>query len=66
MKKGICIGRSDANLINARLNKLKERLRYVMQFLQYSKIPINKPTIEDFLYRKFSDVFTFFTEVTDA
>ena len=25
MRKGICIGRNDANLINARLNKLKER-----------------------------------------
>lgn len=66
MKKGLCVGRSDANLINARLNKLKLRLRYVMQFLQYSKIPINKPTIEDFLYRKWTDVFLFFSEVTDA
>ena len=66
MKKGVCISRADANLINARLNKLKERLRYVMQFLRYSNIPINNPTIEDFLYRRFSDVFSFFTEVTDA
>jgi integrase len=66
MKKGVCVGRADANLINARLNKLKEQLRYVMQFLQYSKIPINKPTVEDFLYRRYSDVFSFFTEVTDA
>ena len=66
MKKGVCVGRSDANLINARLNKLKKQLRYVMQFLQYSKIPINKPTVEDFLYRRYSDVFSFFTEVTDA
>jgi integrase len=66
MRKGVCIGRADANLINARLNKLKEQLRYVMQFLQYSKIPINKPTVEDFLYRRYSDVFSFFTEVTDG
>jgi integrase len=66
MRKGVCVGRADANLINARLNKLKEQLRYVMQFLQYSKIPINKPTIEDFLYRRYSDVFSFFTDVTDA
>lgn len=66
MKKGICVGRADANLINARLNKLKEQLRYVMQFLQYLNIPINKPTVEDFLYRRFSDVFSYFTEVTDA
>ena len=66
MRKGVCVGRADANLINARLNKLKEQLRYVMQFLQYSKIPINKPTVEDFLYRRYSDVFSFFTEVTDA
>ena len=54
MRKGLCVGRADANLINARLNKLKEQLRYVMQFLQYSNIPINKPTVEDFLYRKYS------------
>jgi len=66
MRKGVCVGRADANLINARLNKLKEQLRYVMQFLQYSKIPINKPTVEDFLYRRYSDVFSFFTEVTDG
>ncbi|HEY5590352.1 MAG TPA: hypothetical protein VIK55_04970 [Paludibacter sp.] len=66
MTKGICVGRSDANLVNARLNKLKFRIRYVMQFLQYSQIQINKPTIEDFLYRKWSHVFSFFTEVTDA
>ena len=66
MKKGVCVGRSDANLINARLNKLKEQLRYVMQFLVYGRIPINKPTIEDFLYRKFSDVYSFFSNVTDG
>ena len=66
MKKGVCVGRSDANLINARLNKLKEQLRYVMQFLQYSHIPIDKPTVEDFLYRRYSDVFSFFTDVTDS
>jgi hypothetical protein len=66
MKKGVCVGRADANIINVRLKKLKERLPYVMQFLQYSNIPINKPTIEDFLYRRYSDVFSFFTEVTDA
>lgn len=66
LKKGSCVGRADANLINARLNKLKEQLRYVMQFLQYSRIPIDKPTVEDFLYRKYSDVFSFFTEVTDG
>lgn len=66
MMKGVCVGRADANLINARLNKLKEQLRYVMQFLQYSKIAINKPTVEDFLYRRYSDVFSFFTEVTDG
>jgi integrase len=66
MKKGLCVGRADTNLINARLNKLKEQLRYVMQFLQYSKIPINKPTVEDFLYRRYTDVYSFFTEVTDA
>ncbi|MFZ2340079.1 MAG: hypothetical protein WAW07_10225 [Bacteroidales bacterium] len=66
MKKGVCVGRADANLINARLNKLKDQLRYVMLFLQYSKIPIDKPTVEDFLYRRYSDVFSFFTEVTDA
>ena len=66
MRKGVCVGMADANLINARLNKLKEQLRYVMQFLQYSQIPINKPTVEDFLYRRYSDVLSFFTEVTDA
>ena len=66
MKKGVCIGRSDANLINARLYKLKERLPYVMQLLQYGKMKIDKPTIEDFLYRKWSDVITFITDVTDA
>jgi integrase len=66
MRKGVCVGRADANLINARLNKLKDQLRYVMQFLRYSNIPINKPTVEDFLYRRYSDVFSFFTEVTDA
>jgi len=66
MRKGVCVGRADANLINARLNKLKEQVRYVMQFLQYSNIPINKPTVEDFLYRRYSDVFAFFTEVTDG
>lgn len=66
MKKGVCIGRSDAHLINARLNKLKEQLRFVMQFLQYGKIQINKPTIEDYLYRRYSDVYSFFTEVTDG
>ena len=66
MRKGVCVGRSDANLINARLNKLKEQLRYVMQFLQYSNIPIDKPTVEDYLYRKYSDVYSFFTEVTDG
>ena len=66
MKKGVCVGRSDANLINARLNKLKAQLRYVMQFLVYGRIPINKPTVEDFLYRKFSDVYSFFSNVTDG
>ena len=29
MSKGVCVGRADANLINARLNKSKEQLRYV-------------------------------------
>lgn len=66
MKKGVCIGRNDANLINARINKLKERLRYVMQFLQYGNIKINQPTVEDFLYRRWPEVFSFFSEVTDG
>ena len=66
MKKGVCGGRSDANLINARLNKLKDRLMYVMQFLQYGNIKIDKPTIEDFLYRRWSEVFHFFSEITDG
>jgi len=66
MKKGVCVSRNDANLINARLNKLKERLRYVMQFLRYGNIKINKPTIEDFLYIKYSDVIHFITDITDG
>ncbi len=66
MKNGVCVGRKDANLINARLNKLKNQLRYVMQFLQYSNIPITKPKVEDFLYIKYSDVYAFFTDVTDG
>jgi hypothetical protein len=66
MKKGVCFGRSDASIINARLNKLKVQLRYVMQFLQYGHLKIDKPTIEDYLYLKYSDVFRFITEVTDG
>lgn len=70
MKKGVCIGRSDANIINARLNKLIERLKFVMEFLVYNKSrfdkPINKPLVEDFLYRKYSEVEYYFTEVTDV
>ena len=70
MKKGVCIGRSDANIINARLNKLKERLKFVMEFLVCNKSrfdqPINKPLVEDFLYRKYSEVEYYFTEITDV
>jgi integrase len=66
MKRGVCVGRSDANLINARINKLKERLRFVMQFLQYGNIEINKTTIENFLYVKYSDVIHFITDITDG
>ncbi len=70
MKKGVCISRSDANIINARLNKLKERLKFVMEFLVYNKSrfkqPINKPLVEDFLFRKYSEVEYYFTEMTDV
>lgn len=37
-----------------------------MQFFVYSNISVNKPTVEDFLYRKREDVYSFFTEVTNA
>ena len=63
MKKGVCVSRADANFINARLNKLKERVPYVMQFLKFRSIKVNKPIIEDFLYRKWSDVYSFYTEI---
>lgn len=66
LKKGVCIGRNDANLINARINKLKVRLQYVMQFLIYSGKPINKTVIEEFAYLKWHDVYSFFTDVTDG
>jgi len=70
MKKGVCIGRSDANIINARLKKLIERLKFVMEFLVYNKLrfdqPINKPLVEDFLYRKYSEIEYYFTEITDV
>lgn len=70
MKKGVCIGRSDANIINARLNKLKERLKFVMEFLVYNKSrfdqPINKPLVEDFLFRRYAEVEYYFTELTDV
>jgi len=70
MKKGWCIGRSDANVINARLNKLTGRLKFVMEFLVSNKSrfdqPINKPLVEDYLYRKYSEVEYYFTEITDV
>ena len=70
MKKGVCIGRNDANIINARLNKLKERLKYVMEFLVYNKSyfnqPINKPLVEEFLFRKYFEVEHYFDEITDV
>lgn len=65
MKKGICVGKNNSHLINARLNKLKEQLKFVMQFLIYLRLPTNKPTIENYLYRKYSEVYSFFSNVTD-
>ncbi len=66
MKKGVVVARSDCHLINARLNKLKDRTRYVMQFLKYNKMKLIKPNIEDWLYLKWQDVYSYFTEVEDS
>jgi len=66
MKKGLCIGRSDSSIINARLEKLKNRLDYVLNFMIYLKYDINKPNIENWLYVRFHDVYHYFTEVEPA
>jgi integrase len=63
LKKGVCYGQSNSNLINARLNKLRDRTSYVMQFIKYIKLDPKKAVIEDFIYRKWNDVYHFFSEV---